>query len=109
MSTTLTVQPATQPGTTLPQVTTWQLCACEDGAHSPTDRELAKGDRDVALRGLLYYPAGTAHLLRTTAATVVELTDWTDDPADDDEADDPQPYDHTDEHDYLRDDPWGDR
>jgi hypothetical protein len=115
MSTTTPVQP--KPGAGLlavveqvvETVTTWQLCACANAHHSPDDREEPKATRDEAARGLLYYPAGTAHLLRTTAVVVAEPLD---DALDVCEADaveslhDAQPYDPSDEHDYFRDDEW---
>jgi hypothetical protein len=80
--------------------TTWQLCACDDGVHAPADRELAKGTREQAARGLAYYVAGEAHLLRLTTTTVAEPVDTALDMAEADavealaEADtEPEPYD----------------
>lgn len=68
-------------------ITVWQLCARDEGAHSPMDREVARGDRVVVERGLAHYPAGAAHLLRITSTTVAEP------PAAHDPDSDPEPYD----------------
>lgn len=74
--------------------TTWQLCACEDGLHAYPDRESGKSTRDEAAGALLYYPAGTAHLLRTTAVATLEPLDRTLDTAEADAIDAlTQPYD----------------
>ncbi len=96
--------------------TVWQLCVCEQATHDPADRELPRPSRQEAARALQYYPTGTAHLLRLTTLTVAEPArcdldapdDGSTDPADRSDRSDPEPYDRTDEHDHLRDDPWGD-
>jgi hypothetical protein len=86
--------------------TTWQLCACEDGVHGVPDREAAKATRREAADALVFYPAGTAHLLRTAAVTHLEPLDQTLDTAQADAIEALAPYDPAEEHDYFREDEW---